>query len=322
MIIRTPLRLSLVGGGSDLRYFYEINGGMSIGLGLNYFNYIFFTNSNNNTNHIISDKENIVTNDHDNIKDTLIRNICIKYKLHNKKIFIFSDLPYGSGLGSSSAMCVGVINGINKINNLKLNKQQIAERAFGIEELATGSTIGKQDHYMSSFGNINLFKYNKDSSTDIENIKISNEKINDFESNLLLIKVGLYRNASEILHDQKNNLIFSKKKFNNMKNLLSFVEPAKECLINSDYKELGKIVSETWEIKKTFSKFISNKKIDELYKYLISLGIYGGKLLGAGSSGYFLAICDNKIKSKIIDNLNDDDFLNVNINLNGSEILD
>ena len=106
-----------------------------------------------------------------------------------------------------------------------------------------------------------------------------------------------------------------------MKNLLSFVEPAKECLINSDYKELGKVVSETWEIKKTFSKFITNKKIDELYKYLISLGIYGGKLLGAGSSGYFLAICDNKVKSKIMDNLNDDDLLNVNINLNGSEIL-
>lgn len=321
MIIRTPLRLSLVGGGSDLRYFYEINGGMSLGLGLNYFNYIFFTNSKNNTNHIISDKENIVTNQHDNIKDALIRNICIKYKLNNKKIFIFSDLPYGSGLGSSSAMCVGIINGINKIYNLKLDKQQIAESAFSIEELATGSTIGKQDHYMSSFGNINLFKYNKDSSTNIENIKISNDSIKEFESNLILIKIGLFRNASEILHDQKNNLIFSKKKFDNMKKLISFVEPAKECLINSDYKELGKIVSETWEIKKTFSKFISNSKVDELYSYLTGLGIYGGKLLGAGSSGYFLAICDKKVKREIIANFNDDDLLNININLNGSEIL-
>jgi D-glycero-alpha-D-manno-heptose-7-phosphate kinase len=315
------LRLSLVGGGSDLRYFYEINGGMSLGLAINYFNYIFFTNSKNNTNHIISDKENIETNNYEAIKDTLIRDICIKYKLINKKIFIFSDLPYGSGLGSSSAMCVGIINGINKIHNLNLNKQELAERAFDIEEMATGSTIGKQDHYMSSFGNINLFKYNKDSTTDIENINISKENIKEFESHLLLIKIGSFRNASEILHDQKNNLISSKKKFENMNKLLSFVEPAKKCLINSDYKGLGKIISETWEIKKTFSKLISNKKIDELYSYLISMGIYGGKLLGAGSSGYFLAICDNKAKSKIINKLNDNDLLNININFNGSERL-
>ena len=318
MIIRTPLRLSLVGGGSDLRYFYEINEGMSLGFPINYYNYIFFSKTKNKYSHIISDKENIQTSDLKNIKDNLLRNILVNLNFKNQKIFIFSDLPYGTGLGSSSAMSVGLVNGINIINNLNLSKEQIAEKAFNIEEESSGSTIGKQDHYMSCFGNINLFKYKKDSQTKIKNLDLSTQNIINLESHLVLIRVGGFRNAAEILYDQKSNLINNDNKIYQMKALLALIPDVVNSLKKENYKELGKLISETWEIKKNFSKFITNKDINDLYSNLCNLGIYGGKLLGAGSSGYFLAICNKNVKKKIFDLFSIDRLLSIKVDSKGS----
>ena len=319
MIIKTPLRLSLVGGGSDLRYFYEKNNGMSLGFPIKNYNYIFFSKINNQLLQIVSDKENIETSNPDLIKDNIIRSIFIKYKIDKKKVFIFSDLPYGTGLGSSSAMTVGFINAINSIQNLKMKRQEIAETAYKIEEEYSGSTIGKQDHFMSTFGGINLFKYKKNSKTTIESINISKKKIQNLEDSILLIRVGGIRNAVEILHDQKSNLISNQSKQENMKKIIQFVPYVKEAIIKSDMKELGRLISLTWELKKSLSKLISNTLVDQLYDFLISQGIYGGKLLGAGSSGYFLAICDPKTKQKLIKKFNDD-ALSINVDTDGTHI--
>ena len=319
MIIKTPLRLSLVGGGSDLRYFYEKNNGMSLGFPIKNYNYIFFSKINNQLLQIVSDKENIETSNPDLIKDNIIRSIFIKYKIDKKKVFIFSDLPYGTGLGSSSAMTVGFINAINSIQNLKMKRQEIAETAYKIEEEYSGSTIGKQDHFMSTFGGINLFKYKKNSKTAIENLNISKKKIQNLEDSILLIRVGGIRNAVEILHDQKSNLISNQSKQENMKKIIQFVPYVKEAIIKSDMKELGRLISLTWELKKSLSKLISNTLVDQLYDFLISQGIYGGKLLGAGSSGYFLAICDPKTKQKLIKKFNDD-ALSINVDTDGTHI--
>ena len=318
MIIRTPLRLSLAGGGSDLRYFYELNEGMSLGFPINYYNYIFFSKNNNGQSHIISDKENIETSDLKTIKDNLLRNILTEMKFNNQKIFIFSDLPYGTGLGSSSAMAVSLVNGLNIINNLKLTKDQIAEKAFIIEEKSSGSTIGKQDHYMSCFGKVNLFKYKKSSQTKIKNLNLSPQSISNLESHIVLIRIGGYRNATEILYDQKSNLTSDFFKNQQMNSLIAMIPSIIESLKKENYRELGKLISETWEIKKTFSKFISNLEIDELYTKLINLGVYGGKLLGAGSSGYFLAICNRKVKEKISNNFSSDRLLSIKVDLKGS----
>lgn len=319
MIIKTPLRLSLVGGGSDLRYFYEKNNGMSLGFPIKNYNYIFFSKINNQLLQIVSDKENIETSNPYLIKDNIIRSIFTKYKIDKKKVFIFSDLPYGTGLGSSSAMTVGFINAINSIQNLKMKRQEIAETAYKIEEEYSGSTIGKQDHFMSTFGGINLFKYKKNSKTTIENLNISKKKIQNLEDSILLIRVGGIRNAVEILHDQKSNLISNQSKQENMKKIIQFVPYVKEAIIKSDMKELGRLISLTWELKKSLSKLISNTLVDQLYDFLISQGIYGGKLLGAGSSGYFLAICDPKTKQKLIKKFNDD-ALSINVDTDGTHI--
>ena len=131
--------------------------------------------------------------------------------------------------------------------------------------------------------------------------------------------MGGIRNAVEILHDQKSNLISNQSKQENMKKIIQFVPYVKEAIIKSDMKELGRLISLTWELKKSLSKLISNTLVDQLYDFLISQGIYGGKLLGAGSSGYFLAICDPKTKQKLIKKFNDD-ALSINVDTDGTHI--
>ncbi len=321
MIIKTPLRLSLVGGGSDLSYFYEKNEGSSLGFPINFFNYIYISKLEQKLIHFVSDKENIETNNVRTIKNDILRNVLTKFKVNQKKIFIFSDLAYGTGLGSSSAMTVGLIRAINKFEDLGLKNNQLANEAYKVEKKATGSTIGKQDHYMSTFGGINLFKYKTDNTTKVEKIKISDRKIANLEKHILLIRVGGVRNASEILHDQKNNLIYNETKFQNMKRLTGFVSLVKNAILNSDYKEVGKLISETWEIKKSFSKHISNPEIDKLYKYLLDIGIYGGKLLGAGQSGFFMAICNPKVSSKIFKCIPSNKIIKVKLEKQGSRII-
>lgn len=321
MIIKTPLRLSLVGGGSDLSYFYQNHEGMSLGFPINYYNYIFISKIENKLIHFISDKENIETSDYLSIKNDLLRSIITKYKISQKKIFIFSDLPYGTGLGSSSAMATGLINAINDIKSLGYSKKKIADEAYMIEYKTFGSTIGKQDHYMSAFGGINLFKYKKDGRTIIERLNISKTEILNLENHILLIRVGGIRNASEILHDQKNNLIHDETKFRNMKELIKFVPLVKNTILNANFKVMGRLISETWKLKKSFSKYISTKEIDKLYDFLIDNGIYGGKLLGAGQSGYFMAVCNPRVKSKIIDCLPSDKILKIKLEKNGSKII-
>ncbi len=321
MIIKTPLRLSLAGGGSDLSYFYRKHEGSSIGFPIKFYNYIHISNLDSKLIKFVSDKENIETHDYKTIKNDILRNVISKYKINQKKIFVFSDLPYGTGLGSSSAMSVGLVKGISIIKNLQFNDNEIANIAYEIEKKSSGSTIGKQDHYMSSFGGMNLFTYKKDETTKVQKIKLSNIDIANIEKNLLLIRVGGIRNASEILHDQKNNLIHNEKKFHNMKLLVSFVPLVKNSIKNANFKELGRLISETWELKKTFSKYISNNEVEKLYDYLKSYGIYGGKLLGAGQSGFFLVICNPKVRKKIINSLPNDKILNFNLDQKGSRII-
>jgi len=320
MIIRTPLRLSLVGGGSDLRYFYKNNLGMSLGFPIKYYNYVFFSNIGSELLHIISDKENIETSNPNSIKDNIIKSIFTKYHINKKKIFIFSDLPYGTGLGSSSAMCVSFINAISKINNLNMSKSEIAEEAYKIEEKCSGSTVGKQDHFMSCHGGINLFEYKKDSTTHVENLNLTENEISNIESHMILIRVGGTRNATEILHDQKNNLTLDKSKLENMKKIITYIPQIKKSIINADFKEMGGLISETWDLKKTFSKYVSNNKVDKIYKFLMNEGIYGGKLLGAGTSGYFLAICNPKIKKKIANTFKHDNTISIKVDMHGTKI--
>jgi D-glycero-alpha-D-manno-heptose-7-phosphate kinase len=302
IISKTPLRVSFVGGGTDMPYFYNKYSGATLSCAIDKYIYVtvkLHTDLTHKYRLNYSVTEN--TNSIKNIKNLRIKNALKFFKI-KKPIYIntFSDLPANSGLGSSSSFTVGLVNALAKLINKKMSKIQIAETAYKIEKKITKDSLGKQDHYISVFGGLKLIKYNQ-ASIKIKNLKIKKEKF--FFKKLFLIWTGTSRQSINVLIDQKRN------KLKNIKNLLNLNNVTKKfymCLKNMDIINMGKLINKVWQIKKNFSKLVTNKEIDRLYKSIINSGVYGAKLLGAGNGGFILVLANNfhlkeiKIKKKIL----------------------
>ena len=316
MLVRSPLRVSLVGGGSDLRYFYSSNLAQSIGFSINKYVYVYVSDFIKNKINFTSSNETVITDDHNLIKNEILRGFIKSYKINSKKYVVFSDLFSGTGLGSSSAMAVSLIYTLQNHNK---NKGYLAEEAFKLEEEISGSTVGKQDHYFSAYGGFNKFIYSNDSKVKVKKIDLSKNQIKDILNHIVLIKVGSTRRAYEILHDQKNNINNSFQAKKSLKEIVSLVDETSDYLVNCNFRKLGMIINESWKLKKNLSNYISNKEISKLENEL-SHKIYGGKLLGAGGSGYYLVIASKKtindLKLKFKDRI-----LNFEIDLYGTKLI-
>ena len=190
---------------------------------------------------------------------------------------------------------MGLIKALNELYNYKLNLNQIAELAFKIESKLSDNSLGKQDHYIAVYGDFNVIKYKKNKII-VSKLKLEKKFLNQFQKKIMLIWTGRQRKASTVLIDQKKN--FDK----NIKNLIQIRDLSydfkKEIKKKKpQIKNLGKIIDESWKIKKKFSNLITNKHINHLYEKTKQFGSYGGKLLGAGNGGYILIITSNKNKN-------------------------
>ena len=314
VISKTPLRVSFVGGGTDMPYFYNKYSGATISCAIDKYLYVtakFHTDITHKYRLNYSVTEN--TNSIEKIKNLRIKNV-LKFLKIKRPIYIntFSDLPASSGLGSSSSFTVGLINALAKLINKKISKIQLAEKAYHIEKKITKNSLGKQDHYISVFGGLKLIKYNRD-GVNIKNLKIKKEKI--FSKKLFLVWTGATRESVSVLADQKRN------RLKNIKDLLILNNLTNEFelyLKNLNFIKMGKLINKSWEIKKKLSKFVTNKKIDKLYKLIINSGVYGAKLLGAGNGGFILAM-GNKFNIK--KNKSRNKILNFSISKEGSRII-
>jgi D-glycero-alpha-D-manno-heptose-7-phosphate kinase len=314
VISKTPLRVSFVGGGTDMPYFYNKYSGATISCAIDKYVYVtvkFHTDLTHKyrLNYSVTENANSV----EKIKNLRIKNV-LKFFRIKKPIYIntFSDLPANSGLGSSSSFTVGLVNALAKLINKKISKIQLAEIAYNIEKKITKDSLGKQDHYISVFGGLKLIKYNQ-TGLNIKNLKIKKE--NFFFKKLFLVWTGTSRQSVSVLIDQKRNKL---KNINDLLNLNNVTKEFYICLKNLDIIKMGQLINKAWKIKKKFSKLVTNKKIDNLYKLIINSGVYGAKLLGAGNGGFMLVLANNfqlkktDIKKKI---------LNFSISKNGSCII-
>jgi D-glycero-alpha-D-manno-heptose-7-phosphate kinase len=288
VISKTPLRVSFIGGGTDMPYFYNKYSGATISCAIDKYIYVtvkFQTNLTHKYRLNYSVTEN--TNSIKKIKNLRIKSALKFFKIR-KPIYIntFSDLPANSGLGSSSSFTVGLVNALARLVNKKISKHQLAEIAYKIEKKITKDSLGKQDHYISVFGGLKLIKYKKNNI----NIKNLNVKKKTFLEKLFLVWTGTSRQSASVLIDQKKNRI---KNTRNLLNLNNMTREFYTCLENLDISKMGALLNKAWEIKKKFSKFITNKKIDKLYKSITNSGVYGAKLLGAGNGGFILVLGNN-----------------------------
>ena len=296
--IRTPFRVSFAGGSTDLPSFYKKNSGKVISTSVNKYMYHFIHKFDEELIQVKYSETELVK-DPNKIKHKIVRKISEQSDLRGLDINSIADIPKGSGLGSSSAYTVGLINGINVFHGNILSKENLAKKSADLEINKLKEPIGKQDHYASAYGGLNLITFNKDDSVDIEKISIDDQAINYLNSSFLLFKVGESRSASEILMEQ--NKSYKNDTNNELGNkIMELVDPMVGAIKSTNIKEIGEILNISWNLKNQLSNSVSNNEIEEFVNNLISYkGIYGAKLLGAGGGGYILACGEPNILNKI-----------------------
>lgn len=298
IITRTPFRVSLCGGGSDLPSFYEKNGGCVISTTINKYMYITSHPSFDKSTTALKYSKTEIVKDLDQISHSIFRECLKKEKLEGLEITSIADVPQGTGLGSSSSFTVGLINNLKCYKRQFASKAEIAEAACDMEINILKNPIGKQDQYAAAFGGLNYYQFNKNGTVDVEPVLLNHEAFKQLEKNLIMLYVGGEHNASEILKEQSKNMVSAADKEAGQKKIVELTHQLKHELEHDNIDAVGKILDENWQIKKTLASGISNPKFDEWYDRAIKAGALGGKILGAGGSGFFLFYVPEKNQSK------------------------
>lgn len=296
IVVRSPLRISLGGGGTDLPSYYKENGGFLIAAAIN--KYVFVSVMNPFTDGYTlkySEYENV--NNIEDIKHPIIReSLKLGFK-KNLEITTLADLPSGTGLGSSGSFTTALLKALHLNSFKNLNQYELAELACDIEINKLKEPIGKQDQYIASFGGISSFSFNKDDTVDSKPLNISDDTLYDLEDNLMLFFTGYSRSASKILKDQETK---SKQNDEDMLNNLHMVKrlgfESKNALESGETRIFGELMHEHWENKKKRSGGMSNPKINDWYDIAMQNGAIGGKLVGAGGGGFLMFMADDRNK--------------------------
>lgn len=296
IVVRSPLRISLGGGGTDLPSYYKENGGFLIAAAIN--KYVFVSVMNPFTDGYTlkySEYENV--KNIEDIKHPIIReSLKLGFK-KNLEITTLADLPSGTGLGSSGSFTTALLKALHLNSFKNLNQYELAELACDIEINKLKEPIGKQDQYIASFGGISSFSFNKDDTVDYKPLNISDDTLYDLEDNLMLFFTGYSRSASKILKDQETK---SKQNDEDMLNNLHIVKrlgfESKNALESGETQIFGELMHEHWENKKKRSGGMSNPKINDWYDIAMQNGAIGGKLVGAGGGGFLMFMADDRNK--------------------------
>jgi D-glycero-alpha-D-manno-heptose-7-phosphate kinase len=288
---RSPLRISLAGGGTDFaEYFYD-NSGLSISLAIEKYVYAVLK---------IRDDSEIVIESNQQRQKIIYKNIKdIKYdgKLDIIKapikllkpdfgfeIYVETSLESKSGLGGSSAITAAVLGAINYFQSYKLNRYEISEHSIQAERVELNIPGGWQDQYSSVFGGCNIIEFNKKNNL-VYNVNLNKNILSELEQRIFICNTGLSHKGSFI---QKNNKISNKLFYNFVSKNKLIAEKIKTLILKGDLDKLGEVIQEGWELKKKVSKYMLNNKINSLEKKLLNSGASGCRLLGSGGGGYML----------------------------------
>lgn len=322
IITKTPLRISFLGGGTDFPIFINKNNyGCVISSTINKFIYISIKKHGELFNEKIrlNYSSSEVTDNVSGIKNDIIRE-AIKFLKIKDRIYIstVSDIPANSGLGSSSAFCVGLLKGLYEFKGKKVAPLKIASEAFHIERNLLKKNVGYQDHYIASLGGLNFIKFYKNK---VITKKIINKKIiNTINDHYLCFATNKYRKAEKILSDQTKN--FKANEFN-LLNIKKLTLEGNSFLDKKKYNEFFKNIDKSWKQKKMLSKKISNKSIDNAYALCIKNNALGGKISGAGGGGFLSIFAKKKTHKKIISEMKKIGYKHISLKLenSGSKVL-
>lgn len=290
IITRAPLRVSFVGGGTDIEEFYKKYPGRVLSSTINKYVYISINYGRLLETFVIKYTDTEIVKHpqelkHDRFRETLLK---LNVVSNGLEIASFADLPAKTGLGSSSSFTVALMKAVHAHLGISLSKQYAAELACELEINILKEPIGKQDQYAAAYGGFNVFQFNADGTVEVDPVYIDYKVRADLEDYSMLFFTGLTRSASDVLSKQKVDLV---QKFETYKQMSDSVLTFKDSLVKGDISAMAEMLHEGWERKKSLSEAISTTAIDELYSEARKLGVLGGKVLGAGGGGclYFMA---------------------------------
>ena len=288
IISKTPYRISFFGGGTDYPSWFKENKGKILSTTIDKYVYL----SLKDLGPYFSYKHRVIWSKVENVNDAkliqhnVVREMLEYFKIKSGvEIHYQGDLPARSGMGSSSSFVVGLMNAFLIKKKIKVSKMNLAKRSIFFEHKILKEIVGIQDQISASFGGLNKLDIKKNGSFDVKKIEI-NKQIKNLDKNLVLLFTGIHRTANEIAGQYVSKL--KKDKIMEMKEINFQVEEAEQLLLKNKFDDFGKLLNDGWKLKKSLSKIISNKKIDDLYEFSINNGATGGKLLGAGGGGFML----------------------------------
>ena len=297
-LVRSPLRLSLGGGGTDLPSYYRKRGGYLIAAAINKYVYTSIIKPFSNGIYLkYSELEKVKTPEE--IKHNIFREVLsMDESINNEgriEITTLADIPYGTGLGSSGAFTVSLIKALSLWNNDGKSNMKIAEEACHVEIDRLQEPVGKQDQFISAIGGIQEFYFNKDDSVEVKPLNIPTDCMRSFKESCLIFYTGKSRSASKILLEQ------DKKSKENSTDMIYNLDQTKDLgfttrnlLLNGDIMQYGLLLKDHWNNKLKRSPSMCSEELKESYEIALNNGALGGKLIGAGGGGFFMFISNDR----------------------------
>ena len=292
IISQTPLRISFVGGGTDLKSFYQRMPGMVISSAIDKYLFVILNERFDDKIYVNYANKEIVTNVEE-IKHDLVREALLKSGVKKGiEITMLADIPSeGSGLGSSSSLTVGLLNAMYQFMGEQVTAERLAREACEIEIDILKKPIGKQDQYIAAYGGLKKFVFNTDESVTVKSLSYSRESRMKMGSNLLLHFTNITRNADNILKEQKNN---THNTFDFLADLASLVPVLEKELEKCNWDALGFLLKQNWELKKNLASGITKPEIEKMVDLALTNGATGVKIAGAGGGGFLMSYVPRK----------------------------
>jgi D-glycero-alpha-D-manno-heptose-7-phosphate kinase len=296
IITRTPFRITLGGGGTDLPSYYSKYGGFIFAATINKYMFI-------NVNRPIVDdlvrvkySKSETVNHRDELQHEIAREAMRMMGIDNAlEIVSMADIPAGTGLGSSSCYAVGLLNALHTMKREYITVKEIAEEACRLEIDILKKPIGKQDQYMAAFGGLTVLDIDKDGTVNVRKASVSDATVDDLNRNLLMFYTNTSRSADEILSEQSKGAKEEKKDIiESMHYIKELGYKILDAAESGNITDIGLMFDQHWEYKKRISTKMSNPRFDEIYEIARKSGALGGKISGAGGGGFFLFYVEEK----------------------------
>jgi D-glycero-alpha-D-manno-heptose-7-phosphate kinase len=319
IISQTPLRIGLIGGGTDLVDYYRVHGGRVINFAIDKYVYVIVKERFDEKIYLNYSRKEIVDR-REEIQHELIREaMMMSGILKGVEITTLADIPSeGSGLGSSAAITVGLLNALFQARGIQLSARELAEKACEIEMVRLARPVGKQDQYIAAYGGIRDLRFGPGEAIAVDSIALSASSCRELERRMMLFYSGVTRKADSILEQQRRNIDSQLEQLHILKGL---AERIASNLAAEDFSALGAALTESWAAKRQLAENVSNAHIDEIIGRALDAGAEGAKVCGAGGGGFVLLLCPMEHQTRVRSTLSGYRELPIRIDRFGSRVI-